>query len=371
MGVRARLGGISLFPIAIVLVVAGCAIDSHLAGGYGRIVFSTDGRLVATFQGSPSKVSLRDPITLVESGELIAKSPVGKVARTLGSLEFSRDGSRLLAAGIDDTVIVWDVSSRTEIFRREELIGIRQAAFSPDGTLIAVAGPSSKASLWRIEDQQRVAQLNGHFDDVTAIAFSHSGNLIATGSADRTVRLWSLEHLKPVTLPEWHRSPVTGLEFSRDDSLLAASAGSLKLWRLADRRVIGLELSPMPIPQASPGAEVFAAFLMGIASGRSGQLGGGPLGAPPIGGIPGSSPAAVDLMATFSPDDRLLAVLRRNPSSWHTMEVVVTELGGSQARVFACGCVAIAFRPDGLAIATVGGDGIRYLSLEAPVPVSK
>jgi hypothetical protein len=357
--------------------MGGCAIDPHLADGGGGIAFSPDGRLAATFQGSPNKILLRDPLTLVESGELITKSPFGKVAISVSSLEFSRDGRRLLAAGVDDTVIVWDVSNHTEIFRREELTGIRQATISPDGTLVAVAGPGNKASLWRIDDQQKIAQLNGHFDDVTAIAFSHSGNLIATGSVDRTVRLWPLERLKLLeseTLPEWHRSPVTSLAFSRDDSLLAASAGSLKLWRIADRRVIALAaLSSAPTPQVSPGAEVLAAVLMGIASARSGQLGGGPLGAPPIGGIAGSSGAAVDLMAAFSPDDRFLAVLRRTPSSWRTMEIVIAEIAGGQVRRFTCDCVAIAFHPVGLAIATVGRDGIRYLNLEskAPVPVSQ
>lgn len=376
MGARSRLGGISHFLVAGVLVMGGCAIDPHLADGGGRVAISPDGKLVATFQGDPNKILLRDPLTLVESGELITRPYLGKVTRSVSSLEFSRDGKRLLAAGIDDKVIVWDVPNHTEIFRREELTGIRQATISPDGTLVAVAGPGNKASLWRIEDQQKIAQLNGHFDDVTAIAFSHSGNLIATGSADRTVRLWPLEHLEhlePVTLPEWHHSPVSSLAFSRDDSLLAASAGSLKLWRIADRRVIALALSPAPTPQASIGAETLTAVLMGIVSARSGQLGGGPLGAPPIGGITGSSGATVDLMAAFSPDDRLLAVLRRPPSSWHTMEIVIAEISGSQVRSFTCECIAIAFRPDGLAIATVGRDGIRYLNLEThtPTPVSQ
>jgi hypothetical protein len=376
MGARSRLGGISHFLVAGVLVMGGCAIDPHLADGGRRVAISPDGNLVATFQGDLDKILLRDPLTLVESGELITRPYVGKATKSINSLEFSRDGKRLLAAGIDDTVIVWDVPNHAEIFRRDELTGIRQATISPDGTLVAVAGPGNKASVWRIEDQQKIAQLIGHFDDVTAIAFSNSGNLVATGSVDRTVRLWPLEHfqlLESETLPEWHRSTVTSLAFSRDDTLLAASAGSLKLWRIADRRVIALALSPAPMPQAPLGAEMLTAILMGIASARSGQFGGGPLGAPPIGGITGSSSATVDLMAAFSPDDRLLAVLRRNPSSWHAMEVVVTELGGSQVRVFDCECVAIAFRPDGLAIAITSGDGIRYLSLEspAPVPVSK
>jgi WD40 repeat protein len=375
MNERPRFGRVwNFFAVSFVVVLVACTtVQVGLTPGDVMLAFAPDGSMVATAPTGDNTILLLESRTLAERAKLSGKSVTGKAATSVHSLEFSRDGTRLLAAGIDDTLIVWDVATRTELFRRVGLNGVRQAAFSPDGMLVAIAGPGFNASLWRIEGQQQVAQLKGHFADVTAIAFSHDGNLIATGSADRTVRLWPLAQLEPVTLPEWHSSTITGLTFSKDDALLAASAGNLTLWRVADRRSIAHALESAPTPQASSGVNALATLLMIVASARSMHLGGGPIGAPPIDGHATAGGYAADLMTEFSPDGRLLAVLKRAPSSWGTSEVVIAEIAGSKVQRFACECSVIAFRPDGRAIATAGKDGIRLWNPETatPLPVSQ
>ena len=359
---------------SVIVVAAGCASDPPGQGVTDAdvLAFAPDSSLVASAPPAENKIVLRDPRTLVERGALTGENPPGNTAGLVRSLQFSRDGARLLAAGIDGTVIVWNAATSTEVFRQAELKGARQAALSPDGMLVAVAGPGREASVWRIDDPQRVARFTGHFEDVTAIAFSNDGKLIATGSADRTVRLWELAKPEPVTLPEWHRSAVTGLVFSPDDSLLAALAGNLTLWRVAERRSIPLTLGPAPAPQTTAGTQALATLLMIIASARSMQLGGGPLGAPPIGGATMATGVAADLALAFSPDGRFLAVLQFAPASWGKSEVVVAEISGQRVHRFSCECSAIAFRPDGRAIATVGRAGIHLWNpgTGEPLPLS-
>ena len=77
---------------------------------------------------------------------------------------------------------------------------IRGISYSPDGTLLAVAGT---AGLWLYDGttHQEVALLRGHTDWVLSVAFSPDGGTLASGGRDGTVRLWD-----PVT-SEQMRNP--------------------------------------------------------------------------------------------------------------------------------------------------------------------
>lgn len=362
--------GTRVLAAAALLGVAACATapSGEADGAIALLAYAAEGGVLAAARAGENAISILDAQTLVERRVLSGASNGAGVRHAARSLRISRDGSRLAAAGIDDTVIVWDVASGAELFREATLQGVRDAALSPDGTLVAAAGPGRVASVWRVADRQRVAELRGHFDEVTAIAFSHGGDTIATGGADRTVRLWSLAGPAPVTLPEWHRAAVTQLEFSPDDTLLAVSAQLLNLWRVADRRSLAHALEPAEPTPVPPEAQALAAVLMIIASARSMQLGGGPLGVPPIGGVASYGPAGSDLQVAFSPDGRLLAVLRRASPASGTGEVLIAEVAGNRVTRIPCRCFAFAFRPDGRAIATAG-DRIRLWNPDTGEPL--
>ena len=79
--------------------------------------------------------------------------------------------------------------------------GYDAVAFSPDGTLLALAtgsgGPCSpqctpRIVLMRIPGNQVQRELLGHSKAIATLAFSPDGSLLASGSSDNTARLWAI-----------------------------------------------------------------------------------------------------------------------------------------------------------------------------------
>jgi WD40 repeat protein len=105
---------------------------------------------------------------------------------------FSPDDSMVFVGG-EGGAAVYDVHRG---FRARALLprtDIVDAAFSPDGTLVAAAGGKGDrfAHVWDVHTGAQVLALE-HRGAVNSVAFSPNGQLIATGSNDGTARVWSV-----------------------------------------------------------------------------------------------------------------------------------------------------------------------------------
>jgi WD40 repeat protein len=89
---------------------------------------------------------------------------------------------------------IWDASTFGTVNVIDDVTGgIWTAAFSRDGTTLAVGRSDGDVQLLEIPSGRPVATLTGHSGEVAAVTFSPSG-LLASGGADGTIRLWDFTH---------------------------------------------------------------------------------------------------------------------------------------------------------------------------------
>jgi WD40 repeat protein len=201
---------------------------------------------------------------------------------------WSRDG-KLLAAGDDNAVILWD-TDRYQKLQPLKTPGKGLLAFSPDGHTLFTArhnyskGEGQAFTRWDVTTgkakathelptrdsyaffylsldgrtvfvsylvppEQRVGAYDaetgqdrfpplGHRGPVLAVAVSPDGRTLASGSADHTIRLWDLagwrpgEPAPPFRALEGHTQPVWSVAFSPDGKVLASgsSDGKILVW---------------------------------------------------------------------------------------------------------------------------------------------
>src|SRR5262249_36597020 len=113
--------------------------------------------------------------------------------QALQSLVFHPDGSKLASGGLwpDSTVRLWDVATgkhlRTLPGHKNSILALQ---FSPDGTRLVAASMDQTARLWDARTGELSAVLRGHTHLVTGARFNPDGSRILTFSGDNTVRVW-------------------------------------------------------------------------------------------------------------------------------------------------------------------------------------
>jgi WD40 repeat protein/serine/threonine protein kinase len=164
-------------------------------------------------------------------------------------MALSPDGSRLAVGGptADGSVRVYDMATGELKHRLMGDYRTVSVGFSPNGQRVVSAGYDRNVRLWDTTTGHQVLSLRGHDDIVGHALFSPDGQRIAAAVADGTVMIWDANAFDEKSQPHirtigGHDGEFYGLDFSPDrDSPLLASAstnGSIELWDPATGKLV-------------------------------------------------------------------------------------------------------------------------------------
>jgi WD40 repeat protein/uncharacterized caspase-like protein len=233
------------------------------------IAFSHDSRLVAAAAGENS-VKVWD----VTSGHEVQtlSSSEGGVASSLGGIYFIAFSSNDRIVTISDAVRVWDVPTARVLSTIAAdtlnalafMGGDGGAAVSRDGTLLARVSTEgeNQVKFWDLATgrEARTVKLPDKEIENVTLEFAADGHLLLSGIVDKRVKLWNL-----TTNAKERDLGSTGqdfsiLKFSRDTRLLAMSEGyAIRFWDVATGRELSVLKAPNSGLFATQG-RVFAAF---------------------------------------------------------------------------------------------------------------
>jgi WD40 repeat protein len=194
-------------------------------------------------------------------GESDARFTLRGHSGVVWSLAIPPDDQRIVSAGADGAINVWDASTGTRLTRLTESNGVHAVAFSPDGRTLAGGDRNYTVTLRDAASFEVRHRMRRHSNVVRALAFSAEGRRLFSGGEDKRILIWNAADGTLIDgLAE--TMEVTHLAVSPDGSLLAATGNdtSVHLWDLARRefRAIAPQQSLLKAAAFSPDGRILA-----------------------------------------------------------------------------------------------------------------
>jgi WD40 repeat protein len=141
------------------------------------------------------------------------------------------DGRTHYACTSNGTLLTWNPHSSQARIGASQCAQISGAAFTTDGTRLAVMDARGVVSLWDLAQWRRSAEIPPRGGPADALAFSRDGATLATADGSG-VRLWDLRAANPSAGPQLDLPGVRSLAFAADGRTLAVGTrdGAVRLW---------------------------------------------------------------------------------------------------------------------------------------------
>jgi WD40 repeat protein/serine/threonine protein kinase len=221
-----------------------CSLTAH-TGAVTVLAFSPDGRQVVT--GGEDKFAR---VSDAETGKQLSASFTQD--SQVRSAAFSPDGTMVAIGNSFGNALVWNSTSRngSQFLKRLAHGGsVQTLAFSPDSQRIAIGGANKLVRIWELETEKEILPQLRHLDSVESLAFSSDGRLVLTGSKDGSVQVFAIGSAGSHARGPAHASAVKSAAFSPNGrwALTGSFDGVVRIWDSHS----GIALSPR-LPHSTP-----------------------------------------------------------------------------------------------------------------------
>jgi WD40 repeat protein len=188
---------------------------------------------------TPETVQL-DTTPVFSSGETLKPTALPVELRGIGVSAFSPDGSILALAG-DKVIHIWDLKNSVLV---TDLMGsvdfIKDLAFNPQGTILASAGGrDGSIYLFDVQTLQQTGILQTGFSETLRISFSPDGTTLAACSWSPTVQFWDMESKQmSASFDNTGSLSVQAVQFNPDGHIWVAGDHDISLWDWQQAKLI-------------------------------------------------------------------------------------------------------------------------------------
>lgn len=150
------------------------------------------------------------------------------------------NGKLLFTAGCNEVVYIMNTDNNEVI---AELEGheepIRALAVTRDDHILASGGEDHILRLWNVTEKCEIGVLKGHDDSINSLLFS-SDEIIVSAGSDKTIRIWSLSQKNCIHIITGHEDVVNSICMSSDNRYLisASSDRTVRLWSWKDKALV-------------------------------------------------------------------------------------------------------------------------------------